>query len=119
MNEKLPYYMAYPLPLSFDDERKDRRDFEYMKSMYPSLVKRLVPYVEEECDRMDYKCSMIYDEYPDKLQLMMMQRRIRERVKKEEKEEDGKLLNDLIAVLIYQEIYRRRKEERCMRRKFY
>ena len=35
MNEKLPYYMAYPMPFSFDDERIERMDLEYLKSMYP------------------------------------------------------------------------------------
>ncbi|CUQ58247.1 Uncharacterised protein [Dorea longicatena] len=32
MNSKLPYYMAYPMPLAYDDERMERRDYEYMKS---------------------------------------------------------------------------------------
>ena len=30
MNEKLPYYMAYPMPFSFDDERIERMDLEYL-----------------------------------------------------------------------------------------
>ena len=54
MNEKLPYYMAYPMPFSFDDERIERMDLEYLKSMYPKIPKRILPYVEEECDRMEY-----------------------------------------------------------------
>ena len=72
MDYRLPYYMAYPLPLQYDDERIERRDFEYMKSMYPMAVKKILPYVEEECDRMAYEGSVIYDEYPDKLQLRLM-----------------------------------------------
>mgnify|MGYP000108575295 CR=1 FL=1 len=28
MNEKLPYYMAYPMRFSFDDERIERMDLE-------------------------------------------------------------------------------------------
>ena len=39
MNEKLPYYMAYPMPFSFDDERIERMDLEYLKSMYPKIPK--------------------------------------------------------------------------------
>ena len=35
-----------------------------MKSMYPMSAKKILPYVEEECDRMEYEGSMIYDEYP-------------------------------------------------------
>lgn len=48
MNEKLPYYMAYPMPLAYDDERVERMDLEYMKSLYPALAKRILPYIEEE-----------------------------------------------------------------------
>ena len=40
MEYRLPYYMAYPMPLQYDDERIERRDFEYMKSMYPITVKK-------------------------------------------------------------------------------
>ena len=85
MNPKLPYYMAYPMPLAYDDEKIERRDFEYMKSLYPSMAKKILPYVEDECDRMEYDCSMMYDEYPDKLQLRMMCSRIYDNVRKHEK----------------------------------
>ena len=85
MNPKLPYYMAYPMPLAYDDEKIERRDYEYMKSLYPVMAKRVLPYVEEECDRMAYQCSMMYDEYPDKLQLRMMCDRIYDNVRKHEK----------------------------------
>ena len=34
MSMKLPYYMVYPMPLVFDDERIDERDYEYMKSVW-------------------------------------------------------------------------------------
>ena len=54
MDEKLPYYMAYPMPLLYDDERQNQRDYEYMKSVYPGTAKRLIPYIEEECDRLEY-----------------------------------------------------------------
>lgn len=67
MDEKLPYYMAYPMPLLYDDERQNQRDYEYMKSVYPGTAKRLIPYIEEECDRLEYTGSVMYDEYPDRL----------------------------------------------------
>ena len=60
--------MAYPLPLQYDDERKERRDYEYMKSLYP-----------------EYDNSMMYDEYPDRLQLHLMCKRVCENVRKHEK----------------------------------
>ena len=72
MDEKLPYYMAYPMPLLYDDERQNQRDYEYMKSVYPGTAKRLIPYIEEECDRLEYTGSVMYDEYPDRLQLLLL-----------------------------------------------
>ena len=131
MSMKLPYYMVYPMPLVFDDERIDERDYEYMKSVYPDMAKKLMPYVEEECDRCEYPCSMMYDEYPDKLQLRMMCRRIYENVYENEKEIAGQVkkwqemgqkqnwLEDMIGVMLYQELYKRRSDERRMRRRFY
>lgn len=85
MDAKMPYYMAYPMPFSYDDERTERMDFEYMKSMYPNTAKRILPYVEEECDRMEYENSMVYDQCPDKLQLRLMSRRVYDNVRKHER----------------------------------
>mgnify|MGYP000110978602 CR=1 FL=1 len=58
-----------------------------MKSMYPQTAKKVLPYVEDECDRMEYEGSMMYDEYPDQLQLRLMCRRVYDRMMREEKEE--------------------------------
>lgn len=85
MDAKMPYYMAYPMPFSYDDERTERMDFEYMKSMYPDTAKKILPYVEEECDRMEYENSMVYDQCPDKLQLRLMSRRVYDNVRKHER----------------------------------
>lgn len=85
MDAKMPYYMAYPMPFSYDDERTERMDFEYMKSMYPDTAKKILPYVEEECDRMKYENSMVYDQCPDKLQLRLMCRRVYDNVRKHER----------------------------------
>lgn len=129
MDQHLPYYMAYPMPLVYDDERMERRDFEYMKSMYPMTVKRLLPYVEEECDRMSYEGSMIYDEYPDQLQIYMMCNRIYDRARKQNSKDDSEMemqvsrnddqLRDLIQILVFQELFRRRTRHRRNRRRFY
>ena len=149
MNERMPYYMAYPVPFSYDDERTERRDIEYLRSMYPDIPKRLLPYVEEECDRMEYENSMVYDQYPDKLQLKLMCRRICDNVGRHERLSFGDIgsgdcacgcsadqnaegerrqsgnhieaqsLRDLIEVMLYQEIYRRRCDHRRRCRRVY
>lgn len=133
MDQKLPYYMAYPMTLDFKDERAERMDYEYLRSMYPEIPKTILPYVEEECDRMAYENSMIYDQYPDKLQLRLMCGRICADIKKHEKlsrnesmrellndmEQGGKWLRDLTEVMLYQELFRRRSGQRRSARRFY
>ena len=123
MNQKLPYYMAYPMPLAYDDERVERMDLEYMKSLYPALAKRILPYIEEECDRMEYGNSVIYDEYPDRLQLQLMCGRIYENVRKNEERyleiEKNAQLKDMIELMLYQELYNQRCRNRRTRNQFY
>ena len=118
MENKLPFYMAYPVPMLCDDDRNARRDYDYMKSIYPDAAKRVLPYIEEECDRMEYDGSMMYDEYPDRLQLRLMCRRIYDKAEKEEND-PGTWLMDLIEVMTYQELCRRRAEHRDIRKKIY
>ena len=129
MDYRLPYYMAYPMPLQYDDERIERRDYEYMKSMYPMAVKKILPYVEEECDRMAHDGSMIYDEYPDQLQIRLMCNRIYDKVKKMKPYDDEEMemqasrnedwLRDLVQIMLFQELYQRRNRHRRNRRRFY
>lgn len=123
LNQKLPYYMAYPMPLAYDDERVERMDLEYMKSLYPALAKRILPYIEEECDRMEYGNSVIYDEYPDRLQLQLMCGRIYENVRKNEERyleiEKNAQLKDMIELMLYQELYNQRCRNRRTRNQFY
>lgn len=118
MENKLPFYMAYPVPMLYDDDRNARRDYDYMKSIYPDAAKRVLPHIEEECDRMEYDGSMMYDEYPDRLQLRLMCRRIYDKAEKEEND-PGTWLMDLIEVMTYQELCRRRAEHRDIRKKLY
>lgn len=118
MDSRLPYYMKYPMPLIYDDNRTEQRDYDYMKSVYPDTAKRLLPFVEEECDCMEYDGSMMYDEYPDRLGLRLMCGRIYDRAKDGE-ENPGGWLKDLIEVMTYQELLRRRRERRNTRRRLY
>ena len=132
MEQKLPYYMMYPTPFLFDDDKTEKRDYEYLKSMYPDMAKRILPYVEEECDRMEYENSMIYDEYPDKLQLRLMCSRICDKVREQESFDEVNAeevesaearprprkrpdrVRDMAELLLYQELLRRRcSHRRC------
>ena len=133
MDYKLPYYMAYPTPFEYDDERKERQDMEYMKSLYPNAVKRILPFVEDECERMEYEGSMIYDEYPDMLGIRLMCNRICERVEAMDRRDDiedelemqqnrwnnRRDIRDIVEVLLLNELMKRRNEHRRRRRRFY
>lgn len=133
MDYKLPYYMAYPMPFEYDDERKERQDMEYMKSLYPNAVKRILPFVEDECERMEYEGSMIYDEYPDMLGIRLMCNRICERVEAMNRRDDiedelemqqnrwnnRRDIRDIVEVLLLNELMKRRNEHRRRRRRFY
>lgn len=67
---------------------------------------------------MEYDCSMIYDEYPDQLQLNLMGKRIYDRAKEKE-ENPGEWLRDLIQVMMYQEVYKRRSDRRKYGKKYF
>ena len=118
MNSPLPYYMAYPMPLLYDDSRIETRDLEYMKSMYPDLAKKVMIYVEDECARMMYEGSVIFDEYPDQLQIRLMCNRVYDKVKQSEIGEEAHL-KELIQILVFHELFHCRCEYRKCRRKYY
>ena len=118
MDYRLPYYMAYPMPFQYDDDKVERLDLDYMKSMYPMTAKKILPYVEDECDRMEYTGSVIYDEYPDQLQIRLMCRRVYDKVKDMEDVEETNL-KEMIQLMLFHEIFRCRCEHRKKRRKFY
>ena len=114
----MPFYMAYPMPMFGQQENTVMRDLEYMQQMYPKEAKHYQKLIAGILDKMDYEGSMIYDEYPDRLQLRLMCRRIYDKAEKEE-ENPGAWLMDLIEVMTYQELCRRRVEHREIRKKIY
>ncbi len=118
MEEKLPFYLAYPMAFPSDEEQFVSRDYAYLNSLYPEAAKRLIPFIDDECTKMEYDGSMMYDEYPDRLQLNMLCKRIYSKAV-EEGEEPGSWLMDLIMVMVYHELCLRRMEHRRYRRKLY
>lgn len=120
MHQFQPFYMTYSPEIYFAEESIRRRDYDYMKSTYPDMAKRIMPYVEKECDRMEYRGSMMFDEYPDQLQVRMLCRRISQKIREnEERVEGGKWLEEMIHVLAWHEIMKRRSEYRDYRKKYY
>ncbi|CDA30117.1 MULTISPECIES: hypothetical protein [Eubacterium] len=89
---------------------------DYVKEMYPKAFAKIQSTIEEECDKMDYVGSPMYDEYPDKTRLLGIRDRIFEIVHMENAacendvciiypEDDW--LKDTIMVLLLYEIQRR------------
>lgn len=53
-----------------------QKDFEYMKQLLPSTLKRIQVEIDEECDKLEYSGSVMFDEYPDKNYIGMLVDRI-------------------------------------------
>ena len=113
-----PFFMTLPGYPGRMDEKELLNDLEYLQQTYPGEVRRCQRRIAEILDKYDYEGSMIYDEYPDRLQLRLMCRRIYDKAEKEE-ENPGAWLMDLIEVMTYQELCRRRVEHREIRKKIY
>ena len=112
----LPFYMAYPLPMYYQQEDSVTRDLEYLQQMYPAEAKKYQKIIAEMLDRMDYEGSMIYDEYPDKWQIYRLTQAIVDRILKPEGEQVSDLernrTSEFVQVLLSYEIYRKRHSNR-------
>ena len=117
-NQKiLPFYMTYPLPLYYQEEDTVTRDLEYLQQMYPAEAKRYQKMIAGILDKLDYEGSMIYDEYPDRWQLYKLAQDILERIRREEEsknpdkeipKEKWEWASDLVQIILFYEVYKRR-----------
>lgn len=133
-----PYFMRPDMAQVLEEQRQMERDLRTLQSMYPQAAKILLPYIMEECDKMEYEGSSMYAEYPDQTTVRNIQDRIYNQVKDqfdvpEEAPDDllsmqfdrrrrdprGKnWLDDLARVLLLQEMHHRRCRHRGCRRGF-
>lgn len=142
---KMPFYMSYPMQNLYLTEMEYEKDMDRMKELYPRTVKRILDLVEDECDQMEYEGSLMFDEYPDRLMLEMIEDRIYQNVAAEDTalemeqyqdsmqtesvrrqpprghrpplpRRENDYLRDLIGVILNNEMYRRRcRHRRCRR----
>lgn len=119
-DEFFPFYTSFANPAFLDGERQQEAEFALMKSYFPEMARIIQEKAEKECRYLDYEGSRIYDEYPDRFMLRRLCKKIGEEIREEMK--DGisvqnvpdRWLDDLIQVLVYQEISRRRcRRHRC------
>ncbi len=109
----LPFYMAYPFPMLYQDEDSAARDLAYINQMYPMKAKQCQKRVAQMLDRMDYEGSMIYDEYPDKIQLLRLADVIFTIMQREETDENMETCDrEMVQLILFYEIYRRRHDNR-------
>lgn len=142
---KMPFYMSYPMQNLYLTEMEYEKDMDRMKELYPRDVKRILEYVEDECDKMEYEGSLMFDEYPDRLMLEMVVDRIYQKASDHGNDVEaeqlwggpppghrppppppghrppppprpGDHMRNLIGVLLNNEMYRRRcRHRRCRR----
>lgn len=123
----MPFYMTYPLPMYYQDEDSVVRDLEYLQQMYPLEARRYQKVISGILDRLDYEGSMIYDEYPDRWQMYKLSADILDRIRREEEKEQRenpdapaepvspekwKWAGDMIQILLFYEVYKRRHNSR-------
>ena len=122
-----PFYATQGSPGFYNEEREQEKEFDLMRSYYPDTARRIQEKAEAQCQLLDYEGSRLYDEYPDRFmlyhichQVKGLCRQIREQVagELEMQEIADRFLDDLIEVLVYQEISRRRCRRRRCRKCF-
>lgn len=124
-DDSFPFYMTYPFMMPTPEEREQEMDLRTMQSFYSQTASRIQDKVERECDKMEYDGSLMFDEYPDKFMMEHLCRKIETQLEQENQEmEPIRMMNrmgegylrDLIGVLLFNEMYRRRCKRRKSRR---
>src|SRR5690554_6177127 len=58
------------MPLyGYDNLEDSEKDWGYFRQMYPNTAQRIFREIDEECDKLEYDGSCMFDEYPDKVYL--------------------------------------------------
>lgn len=95
----------------FTSYEEDNEDAEFLKSLYPPELMGLQLLVEEECDKLEFDGSIMFDQYPDKVRVLKVVDKIEERYKEGSR--------SLMEVMVINEILRRRIRRRnCRQRGF-
>ena len=87
---QMPYPLMYPYPDLYMSEMETERDLQYLQQMYPADAKRMQKKVEEELDKLEYEGSMMYDEYPDRVSMLLICDRIEKALAREDAERQAR-----------------------------
>lgn len=114
----LPFYMTYPY--TYDEQARRMQDLEYLQQLYPQEAKKILKKVFFHLEPVDYTGSFLYDEYPDQLMMYRVVAAILAEMRKEA--EDNKeewtrekelWIQDMIKLVLYLEIFKRRCKKTC------
>lgn len=106
--------MTFPLELTEIDQENYVIKNDYL---YPAEVKDIQMQIQDVCDRMEYDGSMMYDEYPDKVSVERMARRICEKADcKHSGEINSRWMQALTQVMLCNEMAYRKERRRCHKR---
>ena len=124
-SEKEFYQSHYPVtptltPISGVDKLWElETDNNYLKYLYPKITRQISEFVENECDKMEYEGSLMFDLFPDKVALQMMASGIASDFQKENPDvypDQPEPLRDMIEVVLFHEIMYRRNRYRNHKR---
>lgn len=105
-----------------DKMREMDEDYSYLRYMYPKITREILSQIEDECDKMEYQGSPMFDIYPDRTTFRLMANKILDScIQKNPKQfpKDNPLLRDLVEVLLYHEILFRRNRYRNRKRLYF
>lgn len=94
-------------------------DYSYLKYLYPKICGKIRENTEDECDRLEYEGSPMFDTYPDKISLQQMAHKILMKCREEDPETfppDDPHIPEIVEIILYQEILFRRNRYRNRKR---
>ena len=135
MPKVTPYNTPMGIPLyplyGYDSCEELDKDMNYLKQLYPNTARRIQKEVDNECDKLEYDGSVMFDEYPDKVALDKIIDRVYEKVKDLDDTAEleinsfsyqprrrQNLLRDFVTIILLNEIFNRRRRYRSRRRWF-
>jgi hypothetical protein len=120
----------YPL-YGYDNCEDMDRDLDYFKRLYPNIARRIQSEIDDECDKLEYDGSIMFDEYPDKVSLDRIIDRIIDRIRDMDDmprveaysfySAPGRrqnIVRDLVSIILLNEFLNRRRRYRRRRRWF-
>ena len=130
LTDMSPYHVPLAVPMmplyGYDNCEDAAKDFDYMKQLYPKQAKMMLSLIEEECDKLEYDGSCMFDEYPDRVYLGRLVDKIytnlntvkQSSVNENTAADNTDWLKDMTEVLLYNEMLERRKRYRGRKRWF-